>query len=60
MVNLKQMWALNGTALAVSVTDVERYLQIALLVISTLVTLVSSVKKMSNNKNQNSKDVKKE
>ena len=52
MLSLKKLWLLNGTALTISVLEVEHFLQIGLLIISTLITLISQVKKMRGNNDQ--------
>lgn len=45
MYKVKEILIFNASTLGISLTEIEQYLQIALLVLSTIVTLIATIKK---------------
>ena len=50
MERLKYVLSLNGLSLGISLTEVEQYLQIGILIISGIISIIASIKQFQNGK----------
>lgn len=50
MIKVRELLAVNFTSVGISLTEVEQYLQISILIFSGLVSIVASIQRFKNGK----------